>query len=73
VNGLKKDILKWGHEKAHPKIYRRFLREDDYVKSFEERGEQVPPFLVFQPFEIREGVKGYLVPCKPDHPDAEET
>ncbi len=51
--------------------HRRFLVEKEYVDSFKERGETVPPFLVFQPYEIRDGVPGYLVPCKPDHPDAE--
>jgi len=51
--------------------YRRFLPEDEYVKSFIDRGKTVPPFLVLQPFVIRDGVKGYMVPCKPDHPMAE--
>lgn len=50
---------------------RRFLIEEEYVKSFTDRGETVPPFLAFQPFENRKGVKGYMVPCDPDHPDAE--
>lgn len=52
--------------------YRRFLPEDEYVTSFTARGETVPPFLVFQPFVIRNGVKGYMVPCKPDHPESEK-
>ncbi len=47
--------------------YRRFLPEDEYVASF----EVVPPFLCFQPFVIRDGVQGYMVPCKSDHPEAE--
>ncbi len=51
--------------------HRRFLIEEEYVKSFTDRGETVPPFLVFQPFVTRKGVKGYMVPCKSDHPDAE--
>ncbi len=48
--------------------HRRFLPEDEYVASF----EVVPPFLCFQPFVIRDGVKGYMVPCKPDHPECEK-
>ncbi len=53
------------------KRYVKFLDEEEYVKSFTERGETVPPFLVFQPFVIRNGRNGYLVPCKADHPEAE--
>ncbi len=55
------------------KTYRRFLPESEYVNSFIERGEVVPPFLVFQPYVERKGIVGYMVPCKPDHPEAEET
>lgn len=50
----------------------RFLIEKEYVESFTSRGETVPPFLVFLPYEIRDNVPGYLIPCSPDHPDAEE-
>lgn len=54
-------------------VYRRFLAEEEYVQSFEDRGEVVPPFLVFQPYVIRNGINGYMVPCRPNHPDAEIT
>lgn len=52
--------------------HHRFVVEQEYVESFTSSGETVPPFLVFLPYEIREGIPGYMVPCSPDHPDAEE-
>ena len=51
---------------------RRFVSQAEYVDSFKSRGETVPPFLVFQPYVVRDSVEGYMVPCRPDHPDAEE-
>lgn len=51
--------------------YRRFLPEQEYVDSFKRQGKTVPPFLVMQPYVERNGVKGYMVPCNPDAPDAE--
>lgn len=56
----------------HDQQYRRFLPQDEYVKHFEDRGEVVPPFIVGQPYVVRDGVGGYLVLCEPNHPDAEE-
>lgn len=53
-------------------VYRRFLPEKEYLESFERQGKTVPPFLAFQPYVERDGVKGYMVPCKKDDPDAEE-
>ena len=50
--------------------YRHFLSEDEYMTSFPDG--TVPPFLCFQPFVIHDGVAGYMVPCKSDHPMAEE-
>ncbi len=51
----------------------RFLIEKEYVENFTSRSsEAVPPFLVFLPYEIGDSVPGYLIPCSPDHPDAEE-
>jgi len=64
-----------GHKEKNDgceEVWYHFLVEDEYVKSFEDRGEVVPPFLVFQRFEIRNGVRGYLIPCQPSHPDAED-
>lgn len=54
------------------KTYRRFLVEKDYVESFERKGEVIPPWIVLQPYVVRDGVPGYMVPCKEDHPDAEQ-
>jgi hypothetical protein len=57
-------------------IYRKFISEqwinEVYIPSFEERGEAVPPFIVFQPYVERDGVKGYMIPCKEDDPQAEK-
>ena len=50
----------------------RFLPEEEYIESFKKRGLTVPPFLVMQPFVIRNGVKGYLIPCNPDKEECEE-
>ncbi len=47
-------------------IKTRFMPEEEYVKSFTDRGESVPPFLAFLPYEVRDGVPGYLVPEKPE-------
>ena len=44
----------------------KFVPEQEYIKSFTDRGLSVPPFLVFQPYVIRNGVPGYLVPIPPD-------
>jgi len=52
--------------------YIKFLPEDEYVSSFTKRGMVVPPFIVLMPYVERNGVKGYLVPCKPDDPNAEK-
>ena len=57
--------------KGRMKTYRRFLVEKDYVESFKSRGESVPPWIVLQPYVIRDSVPGYMVPCKENHPDAE--
>lgn len=51
---------------------RRFLPQDEYVKSFKDRGKAVPPFIVGQPYVVRGGVEGYMVPCARDHPAAEK-
>lgn len=53
------------------KEYRCFLPEQEYVDSFKGQGKAVPPFLVMQPYVIRDGIPGYMVPCKPDDPNAE--
>ena len=39
-----------------------FLPEQEYVEAFTSRGEEVPPFLVFVPYVVRDGVPGYLIP-----------
>ena len=44
----------------------KFISEQEYVKSFTDRGLSVPPFLVFQPYVIWDGVPGYLVPVADD-------
>ncbi len=49
----------------------RFMPQEPYVKSFKDRGAPVPPFIVMQPLVIRDGVEGYLVPSRDDHPDKE--
>ena len=51
--------------------YCKFLVEKEYVESFTSHGKSVPPFLVFQPYAVRDGIPGYMIPCKPDDPDAE--
>lgn len=61
-----------GHGKMAKVTHCRFLIEKEYVENFTDRSEAVPPFLVFLPYEIRNNVPGYLIPCSPDHPDAEE-
>ena len=43
----------------------KFLVQDEYVKSFTDRGASIPPFLVGQEFLIVNGVEGYLVACDP--------
>jgi len=52
-------------------VWRRFLPEDEYVQSFISTGRVIPPFLCCQPYLTRNGVVGYMVPCRPTHPDAE--
>lgn len=59
------------NEQDKKKIYRRFLPEQEYVDSFKRQGKTVPPFLVMQPYVIRDGVPGYMVLCKEDDPQAE--
>ncbi len=54
------------------KFYKKWLDEQEYVENFTSRGEVVPPSLVFQPYEIRNGRPGYLVPCDQNDPEAEE-
>lgn len=54
------------------KFFRRFLVEKEYVESFTSRGEVVPPWVVGMPYEVRDGVPGYWVPCEPDDPGAVE-
>lgn len=53
-------------------MYLRFLPQDEYVESFKSRGQVVPPFIGLMPYAIRNGVEGYMVPCQPDHEDAEQ-
>ncbi len=74
LTDIQKDVLKWAKKRARGPIvtHRRFLPEAEYVAGFEERNESVPPFIVFQPFEVHDEVRGYLVPCRPEHPDAEK-
>ena len=50
-------------------IYRRFISGKEYVKACK---EVVPPFIIFQPFVVRNGVEGYMIPCEPNHPKAEK-
>lgn len=51
--------------------YRVFVPEAEYVRSFKDSGRQIPPFTALLPYEVRDGVPGYLFPCKADHPGAE--
>ena len=39
-----------------------FLPEQEYAESFTSRGDAFPPFLVFVPYVVRDGVPGYLIP-----------
>jgi len=43
-----------------------FLPQEEYVKSFTDRGETVPPFLCLQPYVEVHGVPGYIVPGESD-------
>ena len=52
--------------------HRRFLVEAEYLESFERRNEAVPPWLMLETRITRDGVVGYMVPCKSDDPDAEK-
>lgn len=51
--------------------YRKFIPEQELIESYNRQGKPIPPWIVFQPFVIREGVSGYMVPCKPSEPGAE--
>lgn len=50
-------------------VYQKWISEKEYVKSFADRGEPVPPFLVFMPYEEKDGEPGYLAPCQKDDPE----
>ena len=52
-----------------PEPYLKFLDEEEYVKSFTDRGEVVPPFLCMQTYATKDGRPGYIVPCSEDDSD----
>lgn len=54
------------------KFWLRFHPQQEYVDSFTKRGKIVPPFIAWYPYEVRDGVEGYMVPCKQDDLGAEE-
>ena len=49
----------------------RFVPQDEIVERYRASGQSIPPSIVFTPYVVRDGVEGYLVPCKADDPDAE--
>lgn len=52
------------------RVKTEWVSEEEYCKSFTDRGETIPPFLAFAPYEVRDGVPGYWLPKQGGREDA---